>query len=49
MKIFLYISYYTYIKKFFLLVICIAENLIWTTLKAISYFDFFTLRFQIFK
>ncbi len=31
----MYISYRKYIKIFFLLVICIAKNFIWTTLKMI--------------
>ncbi len=39
----LYISYRKYIKTKFWLVICIAKNLIWTTLKG----NFHALRFQI--
>ncbi len=38
----MYISYRKYINFFFLLVICIAKNFIWTTLKMIFlYLDFF--------
>ncbi len=47
----LLIYYRKYFKTSFWLVICIAKNFIWTTLKAIfSIFRFFcTLRFHIFK
>ncbi len=46
-----YISYHTILKIKFWLLICIAKNLIWTTLKIIfSIFWFFCiLRFQIYK